>query len=72
VVRLAFDLLGAHRVEIRTDPRNQRARRVAERLGFALEGHLRHCAVGPDGLPADRLVYGFIREDYASWGTDAP
>ncbi len=52
----AFDDLGAPRVEIRTEPHNERSRRVAERLGFRLEGVLR--AVGQRrGLPVDLTLY---------------
>ncbi len=65
LVRLAFDRLGANRVEIQTDPRNVRSRRVAERLGFVLEGTLRRYRLNPDGRPSDRLIFALIPEDYA-------
>lgn len=42
ITRFAFEALGARRVEIRTDDRNERSWRVAERLGFRLEGVLRN------------------------------
>lgn len=64
LTRLAFDRLQAHRVEIRVDTRNVRSRRVAERLGFVLEGTLRRCAPGEGGQPADRHIFALIREDY--------
>lgn len=71
LTRLAFDRLGANRVEIRMDPRNVRSRRVAERLGFVLEGTLRRCAPGAGGRPEDRHVFALIREEYArlEWST---
>jgi ribosomal-protein-serine acetyltransferase len=64
LTRLAFDTLEANRVEIRADPANARSCRVAERSGFVLEGRLRRCGWGPDGRPADRLVYALVPEDY--------
>jgi len=42
IARFAFETLAAKRVEIRTDDRNERSWRVAERLGFRLEGVLRN------------------------------
>lgn len=57
---LAFDRLAARRVEIRCDTRNTRSRAVAQRAGFALEGVLRHDALGVDGTPRDTAVYARI------------
>lgn len=57
---LAFDRLGARRVEIRCDARNLKSRAVAERCGFELEGVLRRDALGVDGQPRDTAVYARI------------
>jgi ribosomal-protein-serine acetyltransferase len=38
VIRYAFETLGFHRVELRSSEENQKSRRIAERLGFTLEG----------------------------------
>jgi len=65
LARLAFDRLGANRVDIRMDPRNVRSRRVPERLGFVFEGILRRCAPDVAGAPSDRCVFALIRDDYA-------
>ena len=59
--RVAFDRLGARRVEIRMDARNERSARVAERAGFTFEGLLRPDALGPDGQPRDTRVYARVR-----------
>ena len=56
IARFAFDALGAKRVEIRTDDRNERSWRVAERLGFRLEGVLRNECREHNGL-RDTRVY---------------
>ena len=42
IARFTFEALGAKRVEIHTDDLNERSWRVAERLGFRLEGVLRN------------------------------
>jgi predicted TIM-barrel fold metal-dependent hydrolase/RimJ/RimL family protein N-acetyltransferase len=64
LTRLAFDCLQANRVEIYVDPRNTRSARVPERLGYVLEGTLRHFRIGVDGRPEDRHVFALIRSDY--------
>ncbi len=61
---LAFEHLGANRVEIQADPYNARSWRVPERLGFPLEGTLRCFRPDVSGKPSDRRIYALIREDY--------
>lgn len=53
----AFERLGANRVEIRCDDRNEASGRVAERCGFILDGVLRNYTVGNDGTLRDERVY---------------
>lgn len=71
VVAFAFDHLGARRVAIYCDPRNERSARVAERAGFAYEGHLRQDALTPDGDIRDTLAFSMLPEDFerakAAW-----
>jgi RimJ/RimL family protein N-acetyltransferase len=57
VTRFAFETLGARRVEIRCDARNERSRRVAERAGFELEATLRNHTVAVGGELRDTLIY---------------
>ncbi len=59
--RLAFDRLGARRVEIRMDARNARSAAVAERAGFTFEGVLRQDALDVNGQPCDTRVYSRVR-----------
>ena len=59
--RLAFDTLGAARVEVRCDDMNERSWRVAERCGFALEGLLRRDSRAADGSLRDTRVYARLR-----------
>jgi RimJ/RimL family protein N-acetyltransferase len=61
MARLAFDRLAARRVEIRIDARHWRSLRVAERLGFTLEGVLRQDSLAPDGRVRDTRVYARVR-----------
>lgn len=62
--RLAFNELGANRVQLRIDTANVRSRRVAERLGFVLEGTLRRSAPRLDGPPADMDVFALLPEEF--------
>ncbi|BAS26528.1 GNAT family N-acetyltransferase [Limnochorda pilosa] len=62
ICSFAFEVLGARRLEIRCDPRNERSRRVAERAGFRLEGHLHNDTVDPSGWVRDTLIYGLLPE----------
>ena len=64
LTRLAFDSLDANRVEIRIDTRNARSRRVAERLGFVLEGTLRRATADVYGRPANVHVFALLPEEY--------
>jgi RimJ/RimL family protein N-acetyltransferase len=57
ITRFAFETLGARRVEIRCDARNERSQRVAERVGFELEATLHKHVVAPDGKLRDTLIY---------------
>jgi RimJ/RimL family protein N-acetyltransferase len=61
MARLAFDTLGARRVEIRMDDANMRSWKVAERAGFTLEALLRFDSVTPGGEPRSTRVYARVR-----------
>lgn len=63
LVDLAVGPLAARRVELRCDARNGPSRRVAERVGFVLEGQLRNAILAPDGQPADELVFALTPDD---------
>ena len=45
----AFEHFSANRVEIRCDEMNRSSRRIPERLGYSLEGILRHNTLSTDG-----------------------
>ena len=64
MTRLAFETLGANRVQIRCDARNERSRRVAEGSGFVFEGRHRRDALALDGTLRDTLFFSLLREEY--------
>lgn len=61
ITHFAVNELAANRVEIRCDSRNKRSARVAQRLGFTLEGILRHEKCDVDGVLRDSMVFAKIR-----------
>jgi RimJ/RimL family protein N-acetyltransferase len=63
LTRIALELCGVDRVEIRTDPVNERSRRIPRKLGFAEEATLRRRLGYPD--PRDVVIYSTFLEDYA-------
>lgn len=62
IARHAHQAMGLRRVEIIVSERNQRSWRIAERLGYALEGTLRHHRVNPDGRSDHTRIYASICE----------
>ena len=64
LTRVAFEVSGVDRVEIRTDPANERSRRVPEKLGFVEEARLRRRLHHPE--PRDVVVYTVFRDDFPS------
>jgi RimJ/RimL family protein N-acetyltransferase len=61
ITRFAIRQLQANRIEIRCDARNVRSARVAERLGFTLEGILRRDTIATDGSLRDTMVFSKVR-----------
>ncbi len=61
IVNFAFEKLGARRVESLADDANDRSCRLCERLGFTLEGTLRHERVDPNGLLRSTRVYAKVK-----------
>jgi RimJ/RimL family protein N-acetyltransferase len=60
----AFDALGAERVQLKTDSRNERSRAAIERLGAHFEGLLRAYQLRSDGTWRDTAVYSITRADW--------
>jgi ribosomal-protein-serine acetyltransferase len=59
-----FQHLKAHRVCLHCSDVNEKSRRVAERCGFVLEGHLRETHQHPDGTFSGDLSYGLLISEF--------
>ncbi len=62
----AFDSLGAGRVALKTDGRNERSQRAIERLGGVREGVLRRHLRLPDGFIRDTVYYSILAHEWPS------
>jgi ribosomal-protein-alanine N-acetyltransferase len=65
LLRFAFEHAGLHRVQPAIIPRNIRSVRVAEKVGFRLEGRaLRYLSI--NGVWEDHDIYALTAEDWAA------
>lgn len=60
----AFDTLGAGRVALKTDLRNEGSQRAIERLGAVREGVLRRHFRLPDGHVRDTVYYSILADEW--------
>jgi RimJ/RimL family protein N-acetyltransferase len=60
----AFNDLGAHRVQLKTDARNVRSQAAIERIGGVREGILRQHMLLWDGHPRDSVYYSVLRDEW--------
>jgi len=60
----AFEKLGAARVQIKTDLRNERSQRAIERLGAVREGVLREHMLMPDGYRRSSVYYSILAREW--------
>ena len=60
----AFEELGATRVALKTDARNERSQRAIERIGGVREGVLRRHMRLPDGYLRDTVYYSILADDW--------
>ena len=64
LLRHAFDVLDAVRVEWKTDSENVRSRAAIARLGAVEEGTLRNHMIRPDGTMRHSTYYSVTREEW--------
>jgi RimJ/RimL family protein N-acetyltransferase len=64
LLRHAFEILEAIRVQFKTDVRNERSRRAIERIGANYEGILRNHVILPDGMRRDSVYYSIIDREW--------
>ena len=64
LLRHAFEVLGAGRVQLKTDVRNHRSQRAIARLGARPEGVLRRYQPRSDGTMRDTVMFSVIAEDW--------
>ena len=60
----AFDELGATRVALKTDGRNERSQAAIERLGAQREGTLRRHIRMPDGFIRDTVYFSILSDEW--------
>lgn len=63
-LRYAFEQLGAGRVALKTDARNQRSQAAIERIGGVREGTLRRHLRMPDGYIRDTVYYSILADEW--------
>ncbi len=63
-LRHAFEDLGAWRVQLKTDERNQKSRDAIVRIGAGFEGILRKYQVRYDGYVRNTAMYAITAEDW--------
>ncbi|MDP9092410.1 MAG: GNAT family N-acetyltransferase [Actinomycetota bacterium] len=64
LLQYAFEVLGAGRVQLKTDIRNKRSAQAIARLGATFEGTLRRYQRRSDGSVRDTLVFSIIAEQW--------
>ena len=60
----AFDQLGATRVALKTDERNERSQAAIARLGAVREGVLRHQFRMPDGFMRSSVYFSILADEW--------
>jgi len=65
VVEFGFEQMALNRIEIWTSVANVRSLRLAERLGFTMDGSLRRRILEDDGQFYDCVVYGLLQDEWS-------
>ncbi|MDR0268547.1 GNAT family N-acetyltransferase [Paenibacillus sp.] len=67
VIDYAFEDMGLNRLEALTDPRNERAGRLFQALGFTLEGRLKEYRHTESGF-VDANLHALLRHEWDTYG----
>jgi RimJ/RimL family protein N-acetyltransferase len=65
LVKVAFEVIHIHRVEIHCDPRNHASAAIPRKLGFTHEGTLRQKTPFRERW-SDSMIWGLLEEEYPS------
>lgn len=66
LTRVAFEVNGVERMEIRCDPRNERSAAVPRKLGYTHEATLRARVPGVDGEMRPGMIWTLVRAEYSA------
>ena len=64
LMKHAFETLGAIRVQLKTDLRNERSQKAIERIGAKREGILRNHMILPDGYIRHSVFYSILDSEW--------
>src|SRR5437867_1924477 len=65
LTRVAFEYCGVDRMEIHTEPSNERSMRIPQKLGYREEARLRRrLEAHPGGDPRDELIFTLFRDEF--------
>jgi RimJ/RimL family protein N-acetyltransferase len=65
LTRVGFELCGVDRIEIHTEPKNERSMRIPLKLGYREEARLRRRLYpAPGGQPRDTVVFTLFRDEF--------
>jgi RimJ/RimL family protein N-acetyltransferase len=64
LMKHAFEALGAIRVQLKTDLRNERSQKAIERIGAKREGILRNHMILPDGYIRHSVFYSILDSEW--------
>jgi ribosomal-protein-serine acetyltransferase len=62
-ITFLFEKIGLNKIELHFIPTNKRSAKVAERLGFKIEGIIRQSVIR-NGVPADYVIAGLLKSEW--------
>ena len=65
LTRVGFELCGVDRIEIHTEPANERSAKIPRKLGYSEEARLRRrLYAAPGGEPRDAVIFTLFRDEF--------